>query len=184
MQQSNRKKTFRIPASTANLGSGFDALGLALARYLRISVEPAERLEITVVGRNVDRIPTDESNLIYKVAAHTAARRNRPLPPFHIQIDNEIPLARGMGSSAAAIIAGITCYEILTGDELDEQEFFRCAFDFEDHPDNLGACLYGGLIAGVAADDGTVQVARRPANELTPFLSLPKCRQAPEQGGE
>jgi len=65
-----------------------------------------------------------------------------------------------MGSSAAAIIAGITCYEILTGDKMDEQDFFRCAFDFEDHPDNLGACLYGGLIAGVATDDGTVQVAR------------------------
>ena len=79
---------------------------------------------------------------------------------FHLWIDNEIPLARGMGSSAAAIIAGITCYEILTGDQLDEQEFFRCAFDFEDHPDNLGACLYGGLIAGVSTDDGTVQVAR------------------------
>jgi homoserine kinase len=160
MQQSDKKKAFRIPASTANLGSGFDALGLALARYLRIGLEPADRLAITVVGRNVDRIPTDETNLIYKVAANTARRRNRPLPPFHMEIDNEIPLARGMGSSAAAIIAGITCYEILTGDELDEQELFRCAFDFEDHPDNLGACLYGGLIAGVAADDGTVQVAR------------------------
>jgi homoserine kinase len=79
---------------------------------------------------------------------------------FHLWIDNEIPLARGMGSSAAAIIAGITCYELLTDDHLDEQDFFRCAFDFEDHPDNLGACLYGGLIAGVAGDDGTVQVAR------------------------
>jgi homoserine kinase len=154
------KKRFRIPASTANLGSGFDALGLGLARYLRVALEPADQLEINVIGKNVDRIPTNEDNLIYKVALNTAKRRERTLPLFHLYIDNEIPLARGMGSSAAAIIAGITCYELLTGDQLEEQDFFRCAFDFEDHPDNLGACLYGGLIAGVAADDGTVQIAQ------------------------
>jgi homoserine kinase len=154
------KKRFRIPASTANLGSGFDALGLGLARYLRVALEPADQLEINVIGKNVDRIPTNEDNLIYKVALNTAKRRERALPLFHLYIDNEIPLARGMGSSAAAIIAGITCYELLTGDQLEEQDFFRCAFDFEDHPDNLGACLYGGLIAGVAADDGTVQIAQ------------------------
>ena len=154
------KKRFRIPASTANLGSGFDALGLGLARYLRVALEPADQLEISVIGKNVDRIPTNEENLIYKVALNTAKRRGQPLPMFHLYIDNEIPLARGMGSSAAAIIAGITCYELLTGDQLDEPELFRCAFDFEDHPDNLGACLYGGLIAGVADDDGTVQIAQ------------------------
>ena len=156
----SKRKTFRIPASTANLGAGFDALGLGLARYLRIAVEPAERLTIEAKGVSADRIATTEENLIYRVAANTAKHRNRPLPPFRLEIENEIPLARGMGSSAAAIIAGITCYEILTNDWLDEQELFRCAFDFEDHPDNLGACLYGGLIAGVAADDGTVQVAQ------------------------
>jgi len=156
----SKKVTFRIPASTANLGAGFDALGLGLARYLRIGVQPSDRLEMTVTGMNADRISTNEDNLIYKVALNTAKRRNHTLPPFHLWIDNEIPLARGMGSSAAAIIAGITCYEVLTGDTLDEQELFRCAFDFEDHPDNLGACLYGGLIAGVAAEDGSVQVAR------------------------
>jgi homoserine kinase len=155
-----KRKTFRIPASTANLGAGFDALGLGLARHLRVAIEPAERLSIKSEGVSADRIPSNEDNLIYKVALNTAKHRNRPLPPFRMEIDNEIPLARGMGSSAAAIIAGITCYEILTNDWLDEQELFRCAFDFEDHPDNLGACLYGGLIAGVAADDGTVQVAQ------------------------
>jgi homoserine kinase len=156
----SKRTTFRIPASTANLGAGFDALGLGLARHLRVAIEPAERLSIKSEGVSADRIPSNEDNLIYKVALNTAKHRNRALPPFRMEIDNEIPLARGMGSSAAAIIAGITCYEILTNDWLDEQELFRCAFDFEDHPDNLGACLYGGLIAGVAADDGTVQVAQ------------------------
>src|SRR5688572_4326648 len=156
----SKRTTFRIPASTANLGAGFDALGLGLARHLRVAIEPAERLSIKSEGVSADRIPLNEENLIYKVALNTAKHRNRRLPPFRMEIDNEIPLARGMGSSAAAIIAGITCYEVLTNDWLDEQELFRCAFDFEDHPDNLGACLYGGLIAGVAADDGTVQVAQ------------------------
>ena len=74
------RKRFRIPASTANLGSGFDALGLGLARYLRISLDPADQLEINVIGRNVDRIPTNEDNLIYKVAVNTAKRRRKHAP--------------------------------------------------------------------------------------------------------
>jgi len=152
--------TFRVPASTANLGAGFDALGLGLARYLRIGVQPSDQLTIDVKGVGADRIPTNEQNLIFQVALNTARQRERTLPPFYLSIDNDIPLARGMGSSAAAIIAGITCYEILTGDNLIERELFRAAFDFENHPDNLGACLYGGLIAGVQDDEGHVYVAK------------------------
>jgi homoserine kinase len=156
----SKMTTFRVPASTANLGAGFDALGLGLARYLRIGVEPADRLLIEVKGVGADRIPTNEQNLIFQVAQNTARQRMRKLPPFHMTIDNEIPLARGMGSSAAAIIAGITCYEILSGDHLIERDLFRAAFDYENHPDNLGACLYGGLIAGVQDDEGHVYVAK------------------------
>jgi homoserine kinase len=105
-------------------------------------------------------IPTTEDNLICRVAAATAKRRGRTLPPYNLKIENEIPLARGMGSSAAAIIAGITCYEALAGDWLSEQELYRCAFQFENHPDNLAAALCGNLISAAVADDGTVLVSK------------------------
>jgi homoserine kinase len=161
-QPSRMKKSaqFRVPSSTANLGAGFDALSLALDRYLRISVEPAKDLRIVASGLDHDRIPPNEKNLIYRVAETVAKKRGRALPSFHMKIVNEIPLARGMGSSAAAIIAGITIYEILSEETLNEQDLFRYAFEFEPHPDNLSAALYGGLVAAAAADDGTVLVSK------------------------
>lgn len=152
--------TIRVPASTANLGPGFDALSLGLARYLKISVEPAQELEIAAGGVDRHLIPTSKNNLICRVADRVAEQRKRTLPPYRMRIENEIPLARGMGSSAAAIIAGISCYEALTGDRLDEADLFRCAFEFEPHPDNLAAALYGGLIAAAVADNGGVLVSR------------------------
>ena len=122
----SRTYSFRIPASTSNLGAGFDALSLALQRYLRIRLEiAAEAAYIVVRGIDADSIPTTPDNLILRVAASVAARRNRKLPGFRITIDNEIPLARGMGSSAAAIMAGITCYELAAEERLSEAEIFR-----------------------------------------------------------
>jgi homoserine kinase len=147
------KKRFRIRPAPANLGSGFDALGSAWRANLRIALEPAEQLNITVIGRNVDRIPTNMRTTLFIRSAQKYGKTTwQAVTMFDLWIDNEIPLARGMGSSAAAeIIAGITCYELLTGDQLNEQELFAARSTFEDHPDNLGACLYGGLIAGVSA---------------------------------
>ena len=157
--------SFCVPASTANLGAGFDALSLALDRYLRVSIENADVLRIEASGQDHDRIPTTPENLIYRVAESVAAKRGRKLPPFHMVLENEIPLARGMGSSAAAIIAGITCYEILFNDNLSEQELFNYAFEYESHPDNLAAALYGGLIAAGVGNAGTVFVSRLEIGE-------------------
>ena len=156
----SRPVTFRVPASTANLGAGFDALSLALSRYLRISIQPSDEMQIEVKGLDAGLIPTTEDNLICKVAEAAAKRRKRMLPPYLLKIDNNIPLSRGMGSSASAIIAGITCYEALSGDWLSEQEIYRCAFEFESHPDNLAAALNGNLISAAVADDGTVLVSK------------------------
>jgi homoserine kinase len=151
---------FRVPASTANLGAGFDALSLALDRYLTVTVEKAPALRIEASGTNADRISCGEDNLIYEVARYTAERYLRTLPPFALTIVNEIPLARGMGSSAAAIIAGVTVYELLFDDALNEEEFFRCALHFENHPDNLSTALYGGLTAAGVNDHGRAMVSR------------------------
>ena len=154
------KTSVRVPASTSNLGAGFDALSLALNRYLKVSLSQADHLRIEASGVDQALIPRTPDNLVYRVAMAAAAMRHRTLPPFHMKIENEIPLARGMGSSAAAIIAGITCYEMAADDPLTEQDLFRCAFEFESHPDNLAAALYGGLVATAVSDTGTVLVSR------------------------
>ncbi len=171
----NRSYSFRVPASTSNLGAGFDALGLALDRYLKVRVE-MEGVNHEIVARGVDAasIPPTPDNLILRVAKSVAAQRKRPLPPFRITIDNEIPLARGMGSSAAAIIAGITCYELGTKERLSEQEIFRYAHEFEPHPDNLSAALRGGLITATESADGDVLIAKmQVADGVKPIVVIP-----------
>ena len=165
--------SFQIPASTSNLGAGFDALSLALEKYLKVSLETptqpspsgrgqGEGLNFEIIARGVDAdlIPATPDNLILRVANSVAKRRRRPLPPFRMVIDNEIPLARGMGSSAAAIIAGITCYELVIGDRLTEREIFDYAREFESHPDNLAAALRGGLVAAAESAEGDVLIAK------------------------
>ena len=158
----SRSFSFRIPSSTSNLGAGFDALSLALQRYLKITIEMSAALSCEIIPRGLDAnlIPTASDNLILRVANSVAKQRNRQLPAFRMIIDNEIPLARGMGSSAAAIIAGITCYELIADDKLTEREIFNYAREFESHPDNLAAALRGGLIAATESAEGDVLVAK------------------------
>jgi homoserine kinase len=166
--------SFRVPASTSNLGAGFDALSLALQKYLKISLQPGDKNEIVARGVSAELIPATPDNLIVRVAASVARQRNRQLPAFRMTIDNEIPLARGMGSSAAAIVAGITCYELLAEEELSEQEIFRYAFEFEPHPDNLAAALRGGLVAAAVAAGGEVLIARLGvAKGIRPVVVIP-----------
>src|SRR5262245_4779073 len=155
----SRNYSFRVPGGTSNLGAGFDALGLALEIYLRVRIEPAAKMEIVALGVDSGEIPTTADNLILRVAKRVAMLRNRDLQPFRITIANEIPLARGLGSSAAAIIAGITCYELVAQERLTEAEIFRYAFEFESHPDNLSPALRGGLVAACQGTNSEVFIA-------------------------
>jgi homoserine kinase len=174
---------FRIPASTSNLGAGFDALSLALDRYLKVTVEPAQALSIEARGLDCNLIPPTPDNLIVRVINSVGANRRRILPPFRLVIDNQIPLARGLGSSAAAIIAGISCYEAIAGEQLTEQEIFDYAFAFESHPDNLAAALFGGLVAAATASDGRVLVAKLSvARGVRPVVVIPAFELSTEKG--
>lgn len=140
-----------MPASTSNLGASFDTCGLALGLYLRVSVDIAQQanapqFEITATGEGADKVATNESNLIAKVALSVAADRKLRLPPIRLTVHNEIPLARGLGSSSAAIIAGISLFEAVTGEQLTTDEVFSHALRFESHADNLAPSLLGGLV--------------------------------------
>jgi homoserine kinase len=104
----------RVPASSANLGPGFDALGLALSIYLECRFRPADRLSIRVSGRDAAEIPTSEDNLVWQTALAVARDLGESLPPVDLEIRNDIPLGKGLGSSAAALTAGVviptTCW--------------------------------------------------------------------------
>jgi homoserine kinase len=136
-----------IPASTSNLGASFDACGLALALYLRVAVEACDGgFQIIPSGEGAESLPRDESNLVARVARFVADDRGRKIGGARLLVDNQIPLARGLGSSSAAIVAGVSVYEALSGERLSEEEIFGYALGFEDHGDNLAPSLLGGLV--------------------------------------
>jgi len=150
-----------VPGSTSNLGASFDTCGLAVGLYLRVAIESRMAgFEIVATGEGSATLPRDESNLIVRVAKFVASQRNRRLDGAKLRIDNQVPLARGLGSSSAAIIAGISVYEILADERLDQREIFRIALNFEGHGDNLAPGLLGGLVVACVAGDSLITVKR------------------------
>jgi homoserine kinase len=137
-----------VPASTANLGPGFDSIGLAVSRYLTLEVTLSNRWTFVPCSSEVKSIPTDEENLIFQVAEQLARKYGKTLPSCLVNVYSDIPFTRGLGSSAAAIIAGIELANELAGLSLTMEEKARFASCFEGHPDNVGASLYGGLVIG------------------------------------
>ncbi|MBO0962487.1 homoserine kinase [Neobacillus sp. MM2021_6] len=138
----------KVPSSTANLGPGFDSIGLALNLYLTLEIEKNDQWECYSSCEELKDLPTDESHFICQVAIKTAANYGIELPPCKIKIESEIPLARGLGSSAAAIVAGIELADAVGGLRLTKNEKLLLATKWEGHPDNVGASLFGGLVIG------------------------------------
>ncbi|MGN7800575.1 homoserine kinase [Leifsonia sp. 22587] len=153
-----RTVVVKVPATSANLGPGFDTLGLALALYdeLEVSVrdEPGATVEVTGVGEG--EVPTDESNLVVRAIAHTFETVGIPLPGLRLRARNNIPHGRGMGSSGAAIVSGIMAAKgLLEGVvDLDAQQLLALANDMEGHPDNVAPALFGGLTIAWVTPDG------------------------------
>lgn len=135
----------RAPASSANLGPGFDCLGLALDHYLTVDVEAASQLLIQVSGADTTGIPADETNFIWRTAAEVAETQGMPLPAANLRIENNIPLGKGMGSSAAALLCGIAIADVLLGLQWTREQIFAEAARREGHPDNVAASMFGGL---------------------------------------
>jgi len=174
-----RNARITIPASTSNLGASFDACGLALALYLRVDVEErAGGFQIIPTGEGADAVPRDESNLIARVARSVAGLRARQISGARLLVDNQIPLARGLGSSSAAIVAGLSVYEALSGERLSEEEFFGYALRFEDHGDNLAPSFFGGLVVTCVVARGgrrsLATVKREWPDDVKIVLAIPE----------
>jgi homoserine kinase len=145
-----RKDPFliRVPASTANLGPGFDSIGLAVNLFLEIEVRDSDRWEVISHGEGADEFACDESNFICQTALKAAAKFGKDLPPCQLKVMSDIPLAKGLGSSAAAIVAGIELANHKAQLNLTQSQKLELATEIEGHPDNVGASLYGGLFIG------------------------------------
>ncbi|MCD4838972.1 homoserine kinase [Neobacillus sedimentimangrovi] len=147
MPPSNRF-VIKVPASTANLGPGFDSIGAALNLYLTLEVEENEKWEVTSSNLELKDLPGDEQHFVVQVALQTAEKYGKILSPCKVKMNSEIPLARGLGSSASAIVAGIELADQIGNLGLTKQEKLLVATEMEGHPDNVGASLYGGLVIG------------------------------------
>lgn len=137
----------RVPATIANLGPGFDSLALAVELYNQLSVEPrGAGLQIRFEGEGQEVLPTDQRNLIVQAMQRLAESRGKQLPGFELIGRNHIPLGSGLGSSAAAIVAGLLAADALLATGLSHSQLLKLAAQLEGHPDNVAAALLGGLV--------------------------------------
>lgn len=147
--------SIKVPASTANLGPGFDSIGLALALYLEVRGSFSERWEVIPLSEDLKVFPADETNYIVSIAKKVAEAYNKELRPCRMTVCSDIPLTRGLGSSASAIVAGIELANIAGNLHLSAEEKIRHASLLEGHPDNAGASVTGGLVVGWHSEEET-----------------------------
>ena len=149
------KISIRVPATSANLGPGFDALGLALDLWNETILTPADEFGLSFTGEGVDRLTSGRNNLIVRAAQKLADHAGRQLPAFHAECINAIPLSSGMGSSSAAILTGLLAGNVLLDEPFSREEILNLASGMEGHPDNVAPALLGGLV-GSMVEEGKV----------------------------
>jgi homoserine kinase len=164
-----------VPATSANLGPGFDALGLALDHRDLVTAEVADGLEITVTGTGEGTVPLDERHLVYHAMCRAFAQMACEVPGIRLHCENVIPHGRGLGSSSAAIVAGICAARgLVAGGSLlmDDETVLALAADIEGHPDNVAPALLGGFTVAYAGADGprAASVAVDPRVQAVAFV--------------
>ena len=163
----------RVPASSANLGPGFDALGLALALYDTVEVRVTERgLSVAASGQGADTVPTDDTHLVVCALRAACERLGFHPPGLALNCDNAVPHARGLGSSSAAVVAGVAAGFALAGQRLDDRAL-QVAAELEGHADNAAASLYGGLVIAWLDGDRYHATRLEPHPDLRPILLVP-----------
>lgn len=164
----------RIPASSANLGPGFDALGLALALYNEVVAAAGAGVRVAVEGEGAGVLPTDGTNVVARGVRAAFEAAGQPFGGATIACVNRIPLARGLGSSAAAWVGGLVAGNALLGARLDRETLLGLAARAEGHPDNVAAALYGGLTVSCAGPDGTHALALPVPSDLRWVTLIPE----------
>ena len=161
------KILIKVPATSANLGPGFDSLGLALDLWNETSFTLAIEFSVRIKGEGADKLSGDKNNLIFRAAQRLAEHAGRALPPFHADCVNQIPLSSGLGSSAAATLTGLLAGNALLGNPFLKEELLGIASEMEGHPDNVAPALLGGLVVS------TVEAGKVSAHKITEAENIP-----------
>lgn len=157
--------TVRVPASSANLGAGFDALGLALALYDEWTVRGGDfDAPLTIACTNARGVPTDQSNLAYRAFRRLFTLRRRPLPALRFELNSALPVAGGLGSSSAAIVGGLVAANAVLGRPFSNEALLDLAAEYEGHPDNVAPALLGGFCSAVIVGEKVRCVAWKDAS--------------------
>jgi homoserine kinase len=171
----------RLPASTSNLGSGFDCFGLALQLYLtiRATVVPKSSVKCrvrTTGTRESSLLPRTAENLIYRAMVYVAKHEGIELPRIDLVVQNQVPIGRGLGSSAAAIVGGIKLFGLLCNIDLPDSKILDYAAELEGHPDNVGPTLVGGFVVSCVRDQEVVLVKRPWPAEIKVIVVSPQTQ--------
>lgn len=170
--------TFKIPATSANIGSGFDSVGLALNLYNEIHIyenDNSKKIEFEIFGEGENEI-SKKDNMIYSAMKLVFKKlKSKPNKGYIIKCINRIPLSRGLGSSSAAIIGGLLCSNFILGNKLKiEKDILNMAVQIEGHPDNVAPAILGGIISGVVKKEEDFKYIKiKPPRNLKAIVSIP-----------
>ena len=177
--QSDMRARVRIPATTANCGPGFDTLGIACALYNEVLLEmagPLDEVQIRVSGDGADTLPLNDRNLVLRSIRTVFERAGKQPAGIHLTLQNNIPLSRGLGSSSAAIVGGVTAANAVLGGKFSPEELLDIATQLEGHPDNVAPALFGGFTISVMKNE-QVSCLRLPVPEqLNLVVCIPDFR--------
>jgi homoserine kinase len=179
----NRRVLAKVPASTANLGPGFDTLGMALSLYAWVEMAVANdgRTRFELHGDHLAGIPTDKHNLIYKVAQLVFQEAGVNVPEIHVAMYSDIPLTRGLGSSASAIVGALAAANALVGSPLTADRLFQITTKLEGHPDNVGASIFGGIIVSSWDGERADCIRIEPGADLEVLVAIPSFQLSTEK---
>lgn len=174
----------RVPATSANLGPGFDTLGIALSYYddLEVTAQKPGKVSVEVTGEGKGQVPLDESHLVVRAILETFKRAGQQAPGLSLKAVNRIPHGRGMGSSGAAVVSGIMAAKgLLKGiAEVSDKLMLEIATEFENHPDNVAPALFGGLSIAWEDEQGPHTKKLSVHRGVSPLVLVPSTKMSTE----
>lgn len=175
-----RHHTVQVPATSANLGAGYDAFGLAVDRHLAVRTRPCDDdlPRVRILDASVTELADGDDNLIWRAFVALCEHAEVPVPDLGLDAHSAIPLERGLGSSSSAIVAGVALARAVLDLPLSATSLIEVAAELEGHPDNVAPAMLGGVVACVSTSTGLVVRRRNPTPALRPVLMIPRTRQA------